>query len=128
MKVFDGDVINLAMVRPFQPLFSAALVAHLEACVPDEELRQQATGITDFFDTPALSLIGQRQGFINQHVWNQTPAIKNWVDGCRLNAGFHLLRGLGPEDAEKMKMLGRLRPLTAAAVKNIPRILAAQDG
>lgn len=127
MKVFDGDVINLAMVRPFQPVFSAALIAHIEACIPDEDIRQQATGITDFFDTPAGSLVGQRQGFINQHVWNKVPQIKDWIDRCRLNAAVHLMQGLTPDDTEEMQMLGRLGPLTAAAVENIPNILAAGE-
>ncbi|NNE54279.1 MAG: NAD(P)/FAD-dependent oxidoreductase, partial [Sulfitobacter sp.] len=127
-KVFDGDTINLFMLRPFQPVFSAALIAHLEATVPDEKLRQQASQVTDFFNTPAEALMVQRQGYINQHVWNQVPGIKDWIDSCRLNAGMHVLKGLGPDDAEKMQLLGKIGPLTAAAVENIPKMVGSEEG
>jgi hypothetical protein len=125
--VFDADTINLFMVRPFQPLFSAALIAHLEACIPDDDLRQSCTRVTNFHDTPAEYLAVQEIGFVNQGIWNKTPEIMDWINGCRLNAGAHLFRGMTPNDTEKLAVLGRMGPLTKAAVVNIPSILAAEQ-
>lgn len=124
LKVFDGDVINLFMVRPFQPVFSAALIAFIEATLTDEALRAQCTRITDFHDTPAEFVAVQRVGYLNQGTWNRCPEIKAWIDSCRLNAGSHLLAGLTAQDTEKLAMLGKMGPLTAQAVENISVNLA----
>lgn len=125
-RVFDDDVINLFMIRPFQPLFSAALIAHMEAIGLDDATRQACTAITNFHDTPAEYLAVQRTGFINQGAWNQIPEIKDWVDGCSLNASRHLLAGISEADQDKLALLGRLGPLTRAAIGNIPKILASE--
>ncbi|MCR9126965.1 MAG: hypothetical protein NXH82_12665 [Rhodobacteraceae bacterium] len=123
--VFDGDTINVVMIRPFQPLFSAALIAHMEATVDDAEMLRRCTRITNFHDTVAEFLAVQLTGMANQYQWSQVPGIKSWIESCRLNAGTHLLAGIGAEDTEKLALLGEIGPLTAQAAQNLPRILAA---
>lgn len=121
--IFDGDTINLFMVRLFQPLFSAALVAFLEANVPDDKVRKACTNRVNFHDTPVQYLNEARQGMLNQGAWTQVPELKAWIDKCRLYAMNHLLAGLSSTDTEKLKKLSRFAPLSKAAVENIPRIL-----
>lgn len=122
--IFDGDTINLFMVRLFQPLFSAALIAFLEAKVPDAAVRRACTNLVNFHDTPAQYVAAARQGMLNQGAWTQVPEVKAWIDGCRLYAMNHLLAGLRPDDRDKIAMLSKFAPLSQAAVANIPRILA----
>lgn len=123
-RVFDGDTINLLMVRPAQPVFSAALIAHLEACIDDDEIRQSLTRVTNFHDTPGQFLAVQAVGFLNQGRWRKIPEVSGWIDTCRLNSSTHLLAGIGPDDTEKLAMLRKLGPMTGAALENIPRMLA----
>lgn len=127
-RVFDGETINLFMVRPFQPLFSAALIGHMEAIGLDEATRQSCTAITNFHDTPAEYLDVQRVGFLNQAAWNRIPGLRDWIDGCSLNAARHLMAGLTPQDQDKMAILERLGPLTKAAIGNIPVLLGSETG
>ena len=124
--VFDGDQINLFMIRQFQPVFSAALIAFLEAKVPDDATRNACTRIVDFHDTPSQYIAQMFQGICNQGAWSQVPEVKAWLDTCRLYAINHLVAGLSPEDGEKLHMLGRFKPLTQAAAENIPKILASE--
>jgi len=124
--VFDADTINLFMVRPFQPLFSAALIAWLEAHEPNEDIRKGCTLVTNFHNTPAEFLPNQLKGFANQAMWNQMPELKAWLDRCRLNAATHMMEGLKPDDTEKFALLSQLGPLTKEAMTNIPRMLAAE--
>jgi hypothetical protein len=125
-RVFDGDTINLLMVRMHQPLFSAALIAHMEACVQDEDFKQNSTKLTDFHDTPAQFLTNQLNAFLNQEAWNGNPEIKDWINKCRLNAAHHLLEGMTADDTNKIEVLGRLRPLTARAIANMPKFLGIE--
>lgn len=125
--IFDGDEINLFMVRQFQPVFSAALIAFLEAKVPDAATRKACTRMVDFHDTPVQYIAQMFQGICNQGAWSQVPEVKAWLDTCRLYAINHLLVGLGPDDTEKLQMLSRFKPLTQAAAENIPKLLAAEQ-
>lgn len=127
-KIFDGDTITIMLVRPFQPVFSAALIAHLECGDYNDTIRQFATQVTDFHHTPADYFAVQRQGFMNQYLWNQNPAIRAWVDSSRLNAGTHLTANLTAEDTDKIALLKSFGPLMAQAVDNIPKMLAASEG
>lgn len=123
--VFDGDQIHMFMIRPFQPAFSAALIGFLEATFEDDATKNAMARVTDFHDTPRDFVAVQMAGFANQHAWNQSAEVRRWIEGCRLNAGTHLLAGLTPQDTEKMTLLGQLGPLTGAAMQNIPKMLTA---
>lgn len=122
--IFDGDTINLFTIRPFQPLLSAALIAFLEAKVPDEQVRKACTRLVDFHDTPLQYIAQAMQGIMNQGAWARVPEVKAWIEGCRLYAMNHLLAGLTPDDTERLKVLSRFKPLSKAAAENIPRILS----
>jgi len=122
--IFDGDTINLFMIRCFQPLFSAAVIAFLEANVPDEDVRRACTRVVDFHHTPAEYVAQMRRAIINQGTWSKVPPLKAWMETCRLNAVNHLMAGFDPSDSDQTEMLMRFGPLSQAAVENIPKMLA----
>lgn len=124
MQVFGPDTITVLMIRPFQPVFSAALIAHLEFGDYTDTTRRFATQVTNFHDTPAEYLKVQLQGFTNQYLWNQNTNLRSWIGNSRLDAGHHLSRGLIETDTDKFAKLKMIGPLTAQAVENIPKILA----
>ena len=123
--VFDGNEINLHMIRPFQPLFGAALIAVLEAHVPDDATRAACTHIVNFHDTPAQYIAEMLPALMNQGAWSKVPPVRAWMDQTRLQAMNHLLPGFDPSDAAKAELLSRFGPATKAAVQNIPKILQA---
>ncbi len=123
--VFDGDTININLIRPFQPLFGAALIAFLEAKVPDAAARAACTHTVNFHDTPAQYIAEMLPAMMNQGAWSKVPPVKEWMERTRLQAINHLMVGFDPQDAEKMALLGQFGAASKAAVQNIPRILAA---
>jgi len=123
--VFDGDTINLNLIRPFQPLFGAALIAFLEAKVPDKAACAACTHTVNFHDTPAQYIAEMLPAMMNQGAWSKVPPVKEWMDKTRLQAVNHLMVGFDPSDAEKMELLMKFGPAAKAAVGNIPNILAA---
>ncbi|KIN70187.1 Pyr redox 3 domain containing protein [Sulfitobacter noctilucicola] len=122
--VFDGDTINLNLIRPFQPLFGAALIAFLEAKVPDDAIRAACTHTVNFHDTPAQYIAEMLPAMMNQGAWSKVPPVKDWMDKTRLQAMNHLMFGYDPSDKEMVDMLSRFGPAAKAAVGNIPRILS----
>lgn len=123
--VFDGDTININLIRPFQPLFGAALIAFLEARVPDETARAACTHTVNFHDTPAQYIAEMVPAMMNQAAWSKVPPVREWMERTRLQAINHLMAGFDPQDSEKTALLGQFGAASKAAVQNIPRILAA---
>lgn len=123
--VFDGNTINICMIRPFQPLFSAALIAYLETSVPDDAARAACTHPVNFFDTPAQYVAEMLPAMMNQGAWSRVPPVKAWIERSRLQAMTHLMAGFDPSDMEKTALLSRFGAASKAAVQNIPKILAA---
>jgi hypothetical protein len=122
-RVFADDrTINLNLIRPFQPLFGAALIALLEAKVPDPKLRNACTYTVNFHDTPAQYIREQLPAMMNQGAWSKVPEVKAWMERTRLQAMNHLMKGFDPGDEEKTALLNRFRPASKAAVMNIPHI------
>ncbi|MEM9966888.1 MAG: NAD(P)/FAD-dependent oxidoreductase [Pseudomonadota bacterium] len=125
-RVFEDDrTINLNLIRPFQPLFSAALIAFLEARVSDPKLRNACTYTVNFHDTPAQYIKEMLPAIMNQGAWSKVPELKSWMEQSRLQAVTHLMEGFDPSDEEKIALLSRFGPASKAAVMNIPNILAA---
>lgn len=122
--VFDGDTINLQLIRPFQPLFGAALIAFLEAKVPDDAARAACTNIVNFHHTPAQYIAEMLPAMMNQGAWSKVPPVKEWMERTRLQAMNHLMPGFDPTNRTMMEMMGKFGPASKAAVGNIPRILA----
>lgn len=124
--VFNGDEINLHMIRPFQPLFGAALIAFLEAKVPDDAARAACTHTVNFHNTPAEYVAEMLPAMMNQGAWSKVPPVKAWMERTRLQAINHLLPGFDPTDVKKVEMMSRFGPAVKAAVGNIPKIIAAE--
>ncbi len=121
--VFSAGRINLQMIRPTQPCFSAAVIAHLEATVQDEAIKQAATNVTPMIDTVAHWAERRRTTSLNEAAWNKIDGMPAWLLGCRLNASSHALAVLDRTDAAKMAVLARMGAAVPKAVENIPRLL-----
>jgi hypothetical protein len=111
------------MIRPYQPTFSAAMIAHLEATVEDETLKRAATGVTPMIDTVDDWIERRLQGVLNQTAWNEIEGLSAWINGCRLDAVGRAVSALDPSDAAKMEIMGRLQAATPAAVENMRRLV-----
>jgi len=115
-RVFDGNVITPQMVRPYQPVFSAALIAHLELNYTDEAEKNRLSlplplpnTAEDFIDFTLGSLLNQRE-------WAKYPELKTWIAGNRLDGVSKLLKDLTEADTDKLAVMARIKtnaPLAA---------------
>ena len=90
VPIFSEKSITVQGVRACQPTFSAAFIAHLEANLEDEALKNRLCSPVpypkDAYDWVTMTL----NSGVNQFLWMQHEGIRNWLRGCRLdiNAAF----------------------------------------
>ena len=127
VPVFQGDTLVLQMVRSYQPVFSAAFIAHIEAAYEDEAEQNRLCAVvplpnhdTDFIRFTAVYMM-------NQYNWSQIPELRAWLRENRLDGFSKLLSEIGPEDTEKTELLQSMRKTAPAAVTKLFEYMQALD-
>ncbi len=72
-------------IRACQPTFCAALLAHLEATIEDDDAKNKLCNIVPM---PREPLDWLRMEFVNrqnQYAWMQSDELRAWLRGCRLD-------------------------------------------
>ena len=122
--IFDGDIITPQMVRSYQPVFSAALIAHVEAAYDTDAAKNELCGVvplpnhdTDFIRFTAAFML-------NQYKWSQDAGMREWLLHNRLDGFSKLVAGVDREDADKMAVLGRIKKSAPLAVMKLQHYLA----
>jgi hypothetical protein len=121
--IFAGNTITPQMARPYQPVFSAAFIAHVEISYADDDTKNRFCAPvplpnhdTDFLRFTAVSLA-------NQYQWNTEPELRSWIAGNRLDGPSKLLRNLKPEESEKMQIVKRIQDSVPRAAANLQKLL-----
>ena len=125
--VFSPGKIALQMIRPFQPCFSSAVIAHIEATIQDDAIKKSLTMPTPMVDTVEDWLSVQAAGMINQYQWSQNQELSSWIAACRLDGFGKTISMVTPDDTQRMAVLERMLRHGPAAVQNLQRI-AQQAG
>jgi NAD(P)-binding Rossmann-like domain len=125
LPIFQGEKIVLQMVRLPQPAFSAALVAYVEAHYEDDAQKNRLCGTVPFphtlDDYPRATMANMR----NQFQWGQDKELRQWIRASRLDGFGKLMAGADPQDMEKQAIMARLKEQAAAAMANLPKLMAA---
>ena len=121
--IFTGSTITPQMVRPYQPVFSAAFIAHVELSYADDETKNRLCAPvplpnhdTDFLRFTAVSLA-------NQYQWNTEPELRKWIAGNRLDGPSKLLQRIKPDESEKMQIVKRIQDSVPRAAVNLNKLL-----
>jgi hypothetical protein len=117
--VFDGDTITPQAVRAYQPVFSAALIAHVEAAYSDEQQKQMLTQVVPLPNRDIDWLPMTAAMLRNMQIWGEDPALKAWIYHCRLDGFSKIVHGVAKDDMQKMQVLGRLKQAAAPAMQKL---------
>jgi hypothetical protein len=120
--VFAPGKIALQMVRLFQPTFSAALIAHIEASVAAEAEKVALAEPAPMTDTVEDWLGSQAASLRNQLSWSRTASIRAWIATCRLDAYAKLFASLPPDAADLWVTTERFRKALGPALQNLERL------
>jgi hypothetical protein len=117
-------MITPQTVRSYQPVFSAAFIAHVEATYPDEATKNKICSVVPLpnHDTDWIRLTAAMM--INQQVWAQDKSLQKWLLENRLSGFSKLMQGAAEDDAVKQAVIKRMRGNAPAAMGKLQQYLA----
>lgn len=125
VPVWAGKRITPQWLRSFGTVFSAALIAHLEATFDDDEQKNaMCTPIVppshaaDWLRMLAVSMK-------NQQFWSKHPQLQQWLAEARLNSMFHSAAQIQPDEGEKIALMQRYRQNIKPAVAKLSELIAS---
>lgn len=125
--VFAGAVITPQTIRSYQPAFSAALIAHVEANYRDEGLKNELCSVVPLpnqvEDWPAMTAAFMT----NQYRWSQEPGLRDWLLENRLDGFSKLAASVGDNDSAHRAILQRLRDHAMPAMANLQKLMAQME-
>jgi hypothetical protein len=125
LPVFDGNTINLLMVRACQPTFSGAVIAYVESHFTDPVEQNAMCAVVPSPEYPIDWLRMWLVTLVNAGRWRQDSAMNAWLMQCRLNAAAVMMRGVAPDDETRMALVKANGPKGMAAVPKLQAILAS---
>jgi hypothetical protein len=123
--IFSEGVITPQTVRSYQPVFSAAFIAHVEASYPNDEIKNKICNVVPLPNTDLDWLRLTAAFLMNQHIWSQDPDLKKWLLNNRLDGFSKLVRSVKEDDMEKLMILKRMRDSGKPAMAKLQGYLAA---
>jgi len=122
--IFQGDLITPQTVRSYQPVFSAAFIAHIEASYDNNEEKNKLCAVVPLpnHDTDWIRM--NLTFMMNQYAWSQQPELGQWLYQNRLDGFSKLIGEVDKEDSTKMTILQRLRSNIVPAVGKLQQLVA----
>ena len=124
---FEGDLIRLQTARMFQPVFSASVMAYVEAKYDDEARKNEICNVIPLpnHDTDWIKVVAA--GMMNQFVWSQDKELRRWVRSNRLDAFGRLMRNVEEGETTKQDILNRMRGASMQAMEKLQKYVAEID-
>ncbi len=124
-KVFSGNLITPQTVRSYQPVFSAAFIAHVEANYQNEAEKNRLCSVVPLPNHATDWIRMMIALMLNQQQWSQDRDLRKWLLANRLDGMGKLVKGAAPDDAEKQAIIERMRTYAMPAMMKLQRFLTA---
>jgi hypothetical protein len=128
--IFEEDRITLQSVRGCQQIFSAALIAHVEAAYPDDAVKNELCAPLPHPDTDLDWLRIALADYRNQLRWLDDPDLTAWLSAARLDLFGHLMRHLLAPASAKPRVRDRIlriaRSALSATATRLDELMAAE--
>lgn len=128
--IFEDGRITLQSVRGCQQIFSAALIAHVEAAYRDDPARNELCVPLPHPDTDLDWLRLALADYTNQLRWLDDPDLTAWMSAARLDLFGHLIGHLLPPASAKPRVreriLGIAKSVFSATAAKLDELLSEQ--
>ena len=125
--VFSGERITLQTVRAYQPVFSAAFIAHIELAYDDTAKKNGLTRVVPLPNHTSDWMTMTYKNMMNQFFWSKEPGLKQWLLDNRLDGFMTMVSGVRFYQIDKLKVLNRMRKAAKPAVAKL-KAFAAKYG
>ena len=122
--VFQGDTVVVQTVRSYQPVFSAAFIAHIEASYEDDAHKNDLCKVVPLPNHDTDWLLGTAAQMRNQKRWSKEPGLREWLINNRLDGFTKLVQPSEDTTPQELEVLMRLREAGPKAAANMPKLLA----
>lgn len=122
-QVFQPNEIHIQVIRQFQPCFSAALIAAIEARIPEDEKNNYARPAPGI-DTTTDVLLVLAAAMENTMMWMSSPELGEWRSACRLDGFASMVDNADMNDPKIMEILMSMLSNGEPAIANLRRIAA----
>lgn len=121
--VFDGQVITPQTVRAYQPIFSAAFIAHIELTEENDKQKNHYCQVVPLpnHDTDWIRMMSVQM--MNQVNWGANKPLRKWLYNNRLDGFSKMVADVDKNDEDKMKIMKRLRSALMPAAFKIPTLM-----
>jgi hypothetical protein len=128
--IFDAGGITLQSVRGCQQIFSAALIAHVEAAYRDDAVKNELCVPLPHPDTDLDWLRLALADYTNQLRWFDDPELMSWLSAARLDLFGHLIGHLLPAASAKPRVRERIlsiaKSVFSATATKLDQLMAAE--
>ena len=121
--VFQDNVITPQTVRAYQPVFSASVIAWIEANVDGEAAKNGMSGVVPLPDDLDTFIRMTAANMMNQALWGQNKALRTWMREQRLDGFSKMVSGVGPDETTKVQILNRLKSAAMPAMMKLQSFL-----
>jgi hypothetical protein len=117
--IFQQDTIRLQTVRAYQPVFSAAFIAHIELTYTDEEKKNKLCRVVPLPNHAEDWVELTYRNMMNQYFWSREPGLKKWLLNNRLDGFMRIVKGVAFYELNKLKILNRMRKASKPAIEKL---------
>lgn len=121
--VFQGNTVVVQTVRSYQPVFSAAFIAHIEATYEDQDHKNELCQVVPLPNHDTDWLLGTAAQMRNQMRWSKEPGLKDWLLSNRLDGFTNLVQPHEDNTDEHIQVLMRLKEAAPKAGANMPKLI-----
>jgi hypothetical protein len=122
--VFQGNVITPQTIRSYQPVFSASMIAWVEANIDGEASKNALTGVVPLPDDLDAFVRMTAANMMNQALWGQNKPLRSWMKKQRLDGFSNLVSGVSPDDTVKVEILKRMKAAAMPAMGKLQNFLS----
>lgn len=121
--IFQEDLIIPQTVRSYQPVFSAALIAHIELAYDNDKKKNELTRVVPLpnHDTDWLKMMGVFM--MNQFNWGQDAELRKWLYNNRLDGFSKLVKDASKENKERQALIRKMRDVSMPAAMKLQQLL-----
>ena len=121
--VFQEGLITPQTVRSFQPVFSASVIAYIEAKYDDDQTKNKLCQIVPLpnHDTDWVAMTMAQMA--NQFAWSKEKELKNWLRSNRLNGIGNLMNTIDREEEKNGAILARIKKSSLPAMIKLQQFM-----
>ena len=125
--IFSENVVTPQTIRPYQPVFSASVIAYVEANFEDDKTKNRICQVVPLpnHDTDWIRMVAIQM--VNQLTWSQHKELRRWIRENRLDGFGKLVRKVDKEDTAKMTILKRMRDSGLPAMMKLQQFIQTLD-